>query len=221
MCVRRRGLRKLVHVAACLSLFHLVACSVWSRPPKKWLPHAEESQRDAYGGWVRVEGRDGDVNVSYRGELIAVHPDSLYVLEGGGLRVIATEDVDRAEVVGYDSGFRDAAGLATAGALFSLLSHGFFLVFSVPVWTGVGRGEFHGLLNKARLRTPKKSPEGGHSKPPLAWGEALGEFAKYARFPQGLPPDLDLNGLTPRDAWSGPEPRDPREQPWRTKTAPD
>jgi hypothetical protein len=199
----------------------MVACSVWSRPPKKWLPHAEESQREAYGGWVRIDGRDGDANVSYRGELIAVHPDSLYVLEGSGLQAIAMEDVDRAEVIGYDSGYRDAAGLATAGALFSLLTHGFFLVFSIPVWTGVGIGEFHGLLNKARSRYPKKSREGGHWKPALAWGEELREFAKYARFPQGLPPGLDPHSLTLREAWPTSEPRDPREQPWRSKTDPD
>lgn len=206
-----RNLRRFVHILACLSLLHVTACGHWSRPPRKWAPPAKESQREAFGGWIRVETEESDDKVSRFGELIAVHPDSLYILGVDGVEAVATGDVQRAEVYVYNTGYGTAGAWTFVGAL-STVSHGFILIVSLPLWILVGSVTTTILAQKgkAKYRAPSPRDEYRRRRHPSKSSDLL-DFAKYARFPQGLPPDLDLHGLAPKETDHTPRGRGIRE----------
>lgn len=142
-----------------------VACTTNPDPRK---PTVESMQRNAFGGWVVVTLADREVS----GELLAIDARELYVLEyGRGLpRVVKLDQVRRAELFEYVSG--DFAAWGIVGTL-STASHGYWLVFSAPIW----------ILTSAIA----SSLETHHmilAYPDAGWDG----FARWARFPQG-PPD--------------------------------
>ena len=161
---------------ACLLM--LTGC-VTSSAPQGWLPSAAEAQEHAFGGWIELETtNDADV---VEGELIAVQADTVFVLNES-LVAIAKSSVLEASLFGYASQWGRLGGWATFGTL-STASHGFFLVFSVPVWLFGGSAAAASQSRQPRLRFTRGA-EG-------SW--AL--FSTYARFPLGLPASLSREVL--------------------------
>jgi hypothetical protein len=116
------------------------------------------------------------------GELLAVAPDTLWVLATGGPLAVARAGVTRATLAGWDAATHTLTVWTALGAL-STISNGAFLVFTAPAWLIGGS-----LATGAQSRRPLVRV------PPATWED----LRLYARFPAGLPPGLDPSALERR-----------------------
>jgi hypothetical protein len=157
----------------------LAAGCASTKAPYGRVPHALDTGRDARGGWVvAVLGQAGAWR-EIRGELIAVERDSVFVLTASGFESFPAVETRRAQVAGYQSGWPWLAGWTVLGTL-STISHGWFLVATVPLWVIVGT-----------VSAAVASGAGIHRYPEMSWSD----LALYARFPEGLPPEVRSRGL--------------------------
>ena len=168
-----------------LALIALVAGCAGNPAPQGWLAPAPDAASDPYGAWVHIENAAAGKLVPSGGELIAVALDSVFVLTPDAeFHAIARADVTRARVAYYDSQYGQLALWTVMGSV-ATLSHGWFLVFSFLIWAIGG-----------------SATTGGQSRAPLAYvgkhGRSWDDVAKYARFPQGLPTELDRMRLRPK-----------------------
>lgn len=164
-------------LAAALVIAALSAC-VENPDPRQ--PSIEMMQTHGLGSWVVATSRAG---WQVQGELISVTPQYMHILRigqpGSSLVYLATRDVARAEVYTYES----EGGLGVFGALgtLSTISHGFVLILSAPVWI---------IATSIAVAS-----ESSHIKLDYPEDESLAELAHWARFPQGIPPDVDEEAL--------------------------
>ncbi len=172
-----RGLDRLSAVAGLLAGV-LCACACAGNPaPRGWLAAPRVAQRQAYGGWIELRCGASECG---RGELIAVDEDRVIVLGPAGTESVRTAAVTRATLAAYRTQTGAAAAWGTLGTI-STISHGGFLILTVPfMWLPVSIGAAAEESRAALVRFP---------------GERWPAFRPYARFPQGLPPGLDLAGL--------------------------
>jgi hypothetical protein len=147
--------------------------------PDNWLPEPEASVADPYGGWIDIQPRKGRI---ISGELIAVSSDSVYLADSS-MYALAKGNILNARVAYYDAGTELAMG-AVLGP-FVTLSNGLFLIFTAPMWI---------IGGPIAASSRSFDPIVDYPKKPLE------DFAKYARFPQGIPPDLDRASITMKKA---------------------
>jgi hypothetical protein len=157
-----RGIR-----AASLACVLAGACARHTAPPD-FLPKPQDAGRDAHGGWVELT----HLATRIEGELLAVGADSVWVLRQRAVVALATRDVSELKVTGYAASKGPLIGWTALGSV-STASHGFFLVLSLPTWVIVGVVSTAAETNAAQLKLPR-----------AGWAD----LARYARFPQGLPP---------------------------------
>ena len=157
----------------------LAACAA-NPAPVGWIRPAEAAQRLALGGWIAVRC-GGKPEPCAAGELIAVENDRFRVLGEAGLVDVPKGSVETAVLAAYTS---DRGGLSAWAALgtLSTLSHGGFLLFTAPLWIGTGIGVAAAESRAPLVRYPERPME---------------DFRPYARFPQGLPSDVDAAALGP------------------------
>jgi hypothetical protein len=141
-------------------------------------------ERQGYGAFITITTLSGQ---ELSGELISVERSVIRVLRfgagTGALTWVASTDVKSADVYEYEAegGY---GGWALLGVL-STISHGFFLIFSAPIWIISGSIAASGESRHVVLSYPEHG-----------WGEIV----MWARFPQGLPPGVDEESLTtPKD----------------------
>ena len=113
------------------------------------------------------------------GELIAIGRDTVFVLTESGLEALPEAELRAAQVASYQSA-RGELALWTCMGTLSTASHGVGLVLTAPLWIIGGT-----------ICTVAASGAGIHRYPQVS----LGEFAPFARFPQGLPPEVRDSGL--------------------------
>ena len=165
-----------------LLILALLSGCATANAPRGWLPTAVEAQKRAFGGWIFVwTGPKGKLSLAAQGELIAVGTDRVYVLASDGMKETLTAEITEARMAFYNSQSSNLAAWSVVGLL-STLSHGALLVISAPVWAVGGSAATLSHDSTSRTRFPKKQWE---------------ELSKYARFPQGLPPGLELASLKP------------------------
>jgi hypothetical protein len=142
--------------------------------PPGWLTPAQQAQADPYGAWIviwRVGGGPAET-----GEFLAAEGDSVFVLSNDGeVRTLLKESVLRAQIWFYDSQMDALAGWTLLGSL-STGSHGFFLIFSLPVWIVAGP-----LATRSQSLAPLTQ---------VNRAESWADVRMYARFPAGLPANL-------------------------------
>lgn len=168
----------------------LTAAGCASNPaPHGFLAEAGQEIYDARGAWIELEligtkSGSGWLN----GELLATDADSVHVLvpmtrDSRRGRVLSFEwgEVRTWRARAYDRGTGTYAAYTAAGTV-STLSHGLFLVISAPVWLIAGSA-----ITGAESRAADFDETDRQS-----------ELRPWARFPQGLPPGLDVEGLTLR-----------------------
>jgi hypothetical protein len=168
-------------VASVCLLVIVSGCSFHTTAPKGWLPTAVEAQREAYGGWIKLDFNMGVQPKTVQGELIAAAPDTVYVLTSDSLVVVPTTSVTAGTLTAYDAQ-HGALRLWTILGTVSTLSHGFVLILSAPVW---------GIAGLNATASASKAPRVESTDPSL--------LRMYARFPQGLPPGLDARSLRQKD----------------------
>lgn len=171
---RRRWLVTLLAASLC------AACA--SNPaPNDWLPSATEVPTDPFGAWIRIEFHSGTSRSQIEGELLAVDPDSVYVLAGEAVVAFPGDSIDSARVAWFESGAGALAGWTVFGSL-ATLSNGYLAGITLPLW--IISGSF---ATSAQSRSPLLDyrPDRGN----------LMEMRAYARFPQGFPDELDRSAL--------------------------
>ncbi len=165
------------------------AACVANPAPSGWLAPAGDAQRDPYGGWIQLDVRPAaaaDTSTRVEGELIAVHPDSIFVLTPDGVfHAFARSDVVFARVAFFSASWGLLALWSTLGTL-GTISHGYYLALSAPAWLIAG-----------------SIATAGYSRSPLAQAASDEEdrwraLSHYARFPAGLPVDIERGALKPK-----------------------
>lgn len=143
-----------------------------------------DAGKDIYGGWIELEVRVGPQDARLAGELIAARRDTVWILPdtGRGAIAVATSTVKQGRLAGYRSDAGAVMGYTALGML-ATLSNGAFLVLTAPAWliTGI-------VASSAESKAPIRDT------PPHMWAE----LAAYARFPEGLPPGIDLAEIRPK-----------------------
>ena len=123
---------------------------------------------------VPVRGFPVEVGIAERrisGELLAAGGDFIWVLERNCLRQLEYQRVRWASVEYFTSLAPLVAGWDGLGAL-STLSHGFFVIFSLPLWLGIGVPTAIGAAVSNDLEFKPKQ---------------FDRLYQFARFPQGMP----------------------------------
>jgi hypothetical protein len=136
------------------------------------LSEPSEVLRDSFGARVLVRLDSSTA----RGELLAVEPDTLFLLYGDRFRALGRKDAREVKV--FLQEYPLSTGAVTSYTLLgtlSTISNGFGLVITAPLWliTGVATG----------IAASADANDGDYMYPDEPW---LG-LAKFARFPQGLP----------------------------------
>jgi hypothetical protein len=177
-----------------LVAFVASACAIRNPDPRK--PTVVQMQQEGLGGWIVVTTPD----VSIEGELISIEPDELRVLdEGSVLHHISFARVVKADLFAYVAG-----GWGTWGTLgtVSTISHGLLAAISAPIW-----------ITATAINNRIESRHAIRSYPDEPWTA----FAAWARFPQGMPPQLGDHDLveqvrTPAKPKPPPPPPPPVEE---------
>ena len=159
------------------SLLQLSSACFSTTAPDGWLSTPAVAQREAYGGWIAVERAQDTSKQTVEGELIAVTPDSLYVLTPDSLLSLPMGEITSATLTTYDARLGRLATWTALGAI-STISHGVGLVLTFPLWTIAGS-----TLTASASKAPRVQSADATSLQP------------YARFPQGLPLGLDRRAL--------------------------
>lgn len=150
-----------------------------STVPGGWLPSATEAQFTVYGAWIEVTYSDDGMSQRADGEFIAVSDDSLYCLNNSGLRSIPLHTVSKAKITAYDAHHGILGAWTILGTL-STGSHGMLAAGTAPLWIITGT-----------ISTAVRSHEPVSSTGAKDWSE----FKMYARYPAGLPKNLDRSQL--------------------------
>jgi len=139
----------------------------------------EAVQRDGHGGWISIATSSAP---TIDGELISVELDGLRVLAvtpQPGVVFVSKARFRSARLWAWETEHGKLLGWGSAGAL-STASHGFFLIFTFPIW-----------LLTMTVTASIESRASQLEYPDDGWET----FSIWARFPQGLPSglrDLDL-----------------------------
>jgi hypothetical protein len=151
------------------SLLLLLALGCASNPaPKGALLPPQAMESSAYGGYILVKHRDGSRT---EGELLAARDDRVWVRTARGVSAIPLSQVESMRLAAYQTGQELMTAWGTVGS-FTALTHGYWLVFSVPIWiltTGISAG----IESRSALVDYPDQP--------------LPAFAQWARYPQGMP----------------------------------
>jgi hypothetical protein len=157
-------IRWVLNVILC---FLITSCAT-TKVPSHWLSEPEQSASDAYGGWINIESRENHM----AGELIAMSEDTVFIADSA-FHAVGSKDILSARLVSYNA--PRMGGYVILGTISTILN-GWFLIFSGPMW-------LIGGTIAASLRT---------FEPIIDYPErTLTDFRPFARYPQGLPPDLN------------------------------
>ena len=165
----------------CLALCLLGGCATTA--PKGWLPTVEEKPTDVYGSWLDLELSGSRKPERVLGELLGANADSLWVLAWDGPRALECARIQRGIVQDYQPEDGKVRSITLGASLVVPFINGFWAMFTWPLWWIAGGISNHGLRSDARLILPLTD-----------WNQ----LAAHARFPQGIPPGLDLSTLEPR-----------------------
>lgn len=149
----------------------VAACA--SNPDPRDPATFEQMQRQAFGGWIEIVTASGAADT---GELLAVRHDEVIILDAMNfVQRFPIAQIARARLWKWR---RDGSfGVwGTVGAL-TTASHGFFLIFTFPMW--VVTASISGALDSHAQHI---------DVPDAAWDELV----PWSRFPQGIPDGVDL-----------------------------
>lgn len=155
--------------------------------PQKWLPTAETAPTDAYGAWAHLSLISSQRTID--GELIAVANETVCVMIDT-LVAIPRTDIWDIKLTRFEQEHGGLAMWTVTGTL-GTLSHGFFLLGTLPAWAISGS-----ITTGNASREPIVHPRSEHGVPISVY--QLRPLAMYARFPQGLPRTMDRSKLRPR-----------------------
>jgi hypothetical protein len=182
----RTLLTRAITILALLIALNIGGCAGTSAP-RGWLPSVYDSREVAWGAWAEVELLEEVSSNKVKGELIAVHKDTAFVLTSDGLASAHRMQIKAIKLSTYDSQHWTYVSWTTLGVV-STASHGILLVASAPLWlifgamtTAAGSRE-----NQVLCRSREFD---------MAEDRCWSHLSKFARFPQGLPDTVDRGTL--------------------------
>jgi hypothetical protein len=178
------GPRAKIRVVPVLALFYLASCATQPTVPKTWpLLKAKDAAVETYGCWIRLQAQS-----EIAGELIAVELSKVWVLTEAGIPTAVEMDaVWKAEIVVYKNNSGSLTVWSVLGTL-SSASHGWLAIISGPLWFLAGVSATSSESYDGWLRLPR-------AETTVILKSDWLEVGKFARFPQGLPKDVDLSQL--------------------------
>jgi hypothetical protein len=177
------------------SLFYLIfiAGCATTYAPTGWLPDTDDTQKEAYGGWMTLIVKPDKLNadvyyLQYGGEFISTDSNSVYLL-ADSLYIVPKDKVTSA-ILEIDDKSSMEYGLWTAGGCLSTISNGYYLIFTAPLWLLFGVPTATGESYRDRYEYNEEI-----STDLMYWEDVQ----KFARFPQGINDQINMNALTPKD----------------------
>jgi hypothetical protein len=175
--MRKRQPVKAIFCLACSVglILGLISSCASLHSPEDWLPEVHELQSRAYGCWMTLEYFSGGQTMSVSGEFLAATPGTLFILNENGVSEISVLAVKRTKLEIFKE--KRIAGLWAFLGTLSTASHGLGLIVSAPIWivSGIALAAAESTAGLKGFDGPP--PEG---------------IRMYARFPQGLPKEIDL-----------------------------
>jgi len=149
------------------ALVCLLGCINNPVPDQRTL-RAEDLPTWTHGLWIVVEPHRGE---PFGGELLSADVQGVAVLVGGQVVRASLVEAEKMTVTAYRTHLGGVAAWGAVGTL-STLSHGKFLLASVPVWA------LTWFITQGVI----------HDRPVMQWPrEPIDKLRPYARFPQGMP----------------------------------
>jgi hypothetical protein len=163
-------------------------------PRSKFAPHFSIAHQDPFGSAISLKYRSSQAKtIMLEGELLAVENDTIYVLTTSHMANIKTkenylhrvEKINQKSLISYKVRYAKVQ-TSNAFVLSSILTifHGYFAFISFPI-NMVFLAALDDAENNLYTLQIKKLK--------------FTELYKYARFPQGLPNDINFEMLYPRD----------------------
>lgn len=179
--------RKLIYLLGLFLITIVINGCATTYAPSGWLPKTEDIEKTAYGGWLTVVVPAKTFNeepkwIQYGGEFIAQNEDKVFLLYDS-LYIIPKYNIIKS-ILEVDEKNDTEYGLWTLGGSVSTVTHGFFAVISLPVWLLAGIPAAVG--ESSRDRYEAEQPDSNY------WSD----INKFARFPQGLPSNINPGSLT-------------------------
>jgi hypothetical protein len=165
-----------------LTIFAITLGCAGNTAPKGWLSSVVDAESESYGAWIEVRHSNGSINMITEGELIALDTIQIYILSETNFYEIPISEIIQAKLTAYKSN-KGVLGMWTFLGCLSTGSHGMLAGISLPTWILAGS-----------ILTGTQSHQPVEKYPKVKWNS----FKKFARFPQGLPPDVDLDSLKPK-----------------------
>lgn len=163
-----------------------------SKIPAYYRFSPSQIQKGITGSWTILTLRSKsapDVPSELSGELIAVQPDSIYILTEEKFLAVSSKIIDVAVLQIYENQGKKIGTITALVALPNIIAaignHYYsqaFLGLGMPwIITGISSAIREGYNDSNLLVFPARNP--------------LNDFKKYARFPKGLPTDIDRKRL--------------------------
>jgi hypothetical protein len=176
-----------------LSVVAMLAACTANPAPNRWLPTPMTAASDPWGAYIVVTLRDTITRkdtVMVRGEFLAVDRDTVFVLPMDSIvRRVPVRGVAKAQVAWYDSEMEKLGWWTLLGTV-SSLSHGFGLVFTMPLWI---------ISGTASAASESRAPLLDVTR--VGWDSVR----PYARYPAGVPAALPER-LQSRPLYTRPKP---------------
>lgn len=155
--------------------------------PQGMVPKRNGLPDDAYGGYITLQTKQ---NTGYAGELIGTRNDSLVILSNNLFYIHKTEILNGRIIIYEPNHYRQGLLFAIPNLfLLGLIgNYGFAPVVTSLLFTG---------LNLGALGIAKTTEELKYNY--IDWTGDGSEVLKYARFPQGIPAQLNLKLLSIRN----------------------
>ncbi len=174
-------IHKTLNIFLCSSIIIIGGCA-HSYAPKRWLPDTQQIQTEAFGGWLTIEYKiQNKKTEKVGGEYITSDSTNVYILYDS-LFIIPKEKITRAILEIDNKNISSYAGWTALGSI-STLSHGKFLIFTFPIWIITGVSATSGESYRDRYEDDNPTD--------IYWNKII----KFARFPQGIPENINLNIL--------------------------
>lgn len=179
---------KIFIVCALFSCLMISGCAA-THAPSNWLPETEKFPENTYGGWMTIitsdETKDGKERyLQYGGEFISQDEDNVYILYDT-VYIISKKDIRNISLELVEKSTTEF-GLWTLGGTVATLSNGKFLIITAPLWLIAGTSAAVGESTRDLYETDNPDI--------LFWNNIM----KFARFPQGLPTNINLSELKPK-----------------------
>lgn len=156
--------------------------------PASYMPTPDDATMNIKGSWIVLNTDNDSLPLSGKslsGELIAIQSDSVYLLTDSELTAVNSNMISSAVLYPFKPQTAITPTIAMLSSLPAIIGaiakdDGAFLLLGVPV-----------MITGAVM----SAIEGGGNVMKYPVRHTLNDLAKFARFPQGLPPGLDPEKL--------------------------